>query len=196
MDDLLGDLNENDLVGGADACPGCGQRVETGTVVCMGCGYNNETGRSMSTKSKEANSGSGVGGAAAVGGFAAGPTLAFVGAVIGGVVGAAVWAAIAYFTGFEIGWIAIGVGILVGVGAQLGGGSETTGGGMLVGIMAAIVAAGAIAGGKYGASYMFVRDAFDTGTSDAFTIDDINEEWIYSRLADEICQVHRCGRAN
>lgn len=193
MDDLLGDLNEENTLGGTSGCPGCGQRMGDDAVVCLGCGYNSETGRSMTTKSKEAKAGPGVGGAAlggaaAVGGFAAGPTLAFVGAVIGGVIGAVIWAAIAYFTGFEIGWIAIGVGVLVGLGAQLGGGSETTGGGMLVGLMSAIVAAGAIAGGKYGASYMFVQDTFGSSMNETYTLEDIDEEWIYPKLVDDICQ--------
>jgi hypothetical protein len=41
---------------------------------------------------------------------------ALVGGLVAGAIGAGIWAVIAYFTGFELGWIAWGVGLLVGVG--------------------------------------------------------------------------------
>lgn len=193
MDDLLDDIGVEEEAFGesAMACPGCGQRMADGTVVCMGCGYNTQSGKAMSTKSKSSGGskigGAAMGGAAAAGGLAAGPTLAFIGALIGGVIGAVAWGAIAYFTGFEIGWIAIGIGVLVGIGAQAGGGSQTTGGGMIVGVMAAIVAAASIAGGKYGASYMFVRDTFGSSMSESITLDEVNDDWVFGRLVDEVC---------
>jgi len=194
-DDLIGDIGiQGDSGGATMPCPGCGRPMDGGAVVCVGCGYNTQSGKSMSTKSRGESAtgkigGAAAGGAAAIGGLAAGPTLAFVGAVIGGLVGAVIWAAIAYFTGFEIGWIAIGVGVLVGIGAQLGGGTETTGGGMIVGVMAAVVALGAIAGGKYGASYMFVQNSLSTSpVSEQFTIDDVTDDWVLPRLVDEVCR--------
>ena len=48
-----------------------------------------------------------------------GPVGWIVGGTIGGAIGAAIWAAIAAFTGYEIGWIAWGVGFLVGLGVRI-----------------------------------------------------------------------------
>jgi len=192
--DLLEGITDDNMLGSSNSCPGCGVPMDDESIVCMTCGFNRNSGQRVGTKSSEsrATSGAGasaLGGAAAVGGLAAGPTLAFVGAVIGGVLGATIWGAIAYFTGYEIGYVAIGVGVLVGIGAQLGGGSETTGGGMVVGVMAAIVAVASIAGGKYSASYMFVQDNF-AGSSfvDGFVLSDIDDQWVLSGLVDEVCQ--------
>ena len=39
---------------------------------------------------------------------------ALAGGVVAGSIGALIWAAIAYFTGYEVGWVAWGVGGLVG----------------------------------------------------------------------------------
>ena len=48
---------------------------------------------------------------------------ALVGATIGALVGAVLWAVVLYFTEYEIGWIAWGIGGLVGLGAKLLGGT-------------------------------------------------------------------------
>ena len=188
MDDLLGDLEEQSAYEGTTAaCPGCGQRMNEGTVVCMGCGYNTQSGKSLSTKSKEAGAGTAagaaaLGGIAKVGGFAAGPILPVVGAVIGGLIGASVWAAVSYFLNIEFGWIAIGVGALCGLGARLGGGAQTTGGGVIAGAMAAVVSIGAIAGGKYAVAHIYVQDSFvsSMGISD---VRDVDDEWALHRMA-------------
>ena len=45
---------------------------------------------------------------------------ALVGGVVGGLIGAAAWAAVTYFSGWEIGLIAWGIGGLVGLGVHLG----------------------------------------------------------------------------
>ena len=39
-----------------------------------------------------------------------------IGGALGGLIGAVIWAGISYFTGYEIGWIAWGVGGMVGLG--------------------------------------------------------------------------------
>lgn len=65
--------------------------------------------------------------------------MALVGASVGGVVGAIIWGALAYMTGFEIGYVAWGVGGLVGFGAVLLGGR---------GSFSTAVACGAIALGS------------------------------------------------
>jgi|GEM_PF-859426 len=194
MDDLLGDLDTNgaDDMSGAQACPGCGQRMDTGSVVCMGCGYNTQSGKLMSTKNKKVKSGSGAGGAAlsgvaSMGGFAASPALPLIGAIIGGTIGAAIWAAISYYLNFELGWIAIGVGALCGLGANLGGGAQTTGGGLIAGTMAAVVAICSIAAGKY---LVIEFAANELGfTSERLTADDIDDEWALDKLATQICEL-------
>lgn len=45
--------------------------------------------------------------------------LGIVGGVIGGLLGAAIWAAVTYFTEYQIGWLAVGVGFLAGFGVRL-----------------------------------------------------------------------------
>jgi len=187
MDDLLGDIAVHEEVaidGAAMACPGCGTRMEAGSVVCMGCGYNTQSGKAMNTKSTEIGEGFGgaaIGGVAQVGGLAASPMLPFIGALIGGAIGASIWAAIAYFTGFEVGYVAIGVGALVGIGATLGGGAETTGGGAIAGAM------GSIAGGKYAASYFAVKDFLGNGAF-SLTLEEIDDEMLISGLVDDVCR--------
>ncbi|MBL9149674.1 MAG: hypothetical protein JNM94_13375 [Phycisphaerae bacterium] len=80
---------------------------------------------------------------------------AVVGGAIGGAVGAVAWAAIAYFTHFELGIIAWGIGILVGVGVRIGGSAEA---GIANGILAVCIAISAIAAGKYVAISFLVSD--------------------------------------
>src|SRR5688572_13617259 len=54
------------------------------------------------------------------GDFYAGPNRlkGIIGAVLGGVAGAAAWAGVVHFTGYEIKYVAIGVGALVGLGSR------------------------------------------------------------------------------
>ncbi|HEX2838854.1 MAG TPA: hypothetical protein VHN77_12100 [Phycisphaerales bacterium] len=67
-------------------------------------------------------------------------------AVLGGVVGALIWGAIAYFTGWSIGIIALIVGTLVGVGMQVGiKGRGTVG----TGLAAAAIALASIIAAKF-----------------------------------------------
>ena len=66
--------------------------------------------------------------------------------VIGGAVGAWAWAAITYWTHREIGWIALGIGVLVGMAVRMAAGKIR---GWAPGITAAIIAVLAIIGGKY-----------------------------------------------
>ncbi len=196
MDDLLGDIGmeEPAAIGhGANACPGCGQRVAEGAVVCMSCGYNAQTGRSISTKSKEmATPGAGsavLGGAAKMGGLAASPMLPLIGALIGGLIGATIWAAVAFFFDYEIGYIAWGVGGLVGLGATISNDSQKAGGGMVIGVMAAIVAIGSIAGGKYAAAYFAVHKWVDkNGAFEEMTVADVDVDWVLDTIATELCE--------
>lgn len=68
---------------------------------------------------------------------------ALIGAAIGGVIGAAIWGGIAAATGYEIGYVAWGVGLLCGGGAMWLGGS-----GSMMGVACALIALVSIFSGK------------------------------------------------
>ncbi len=103
-------------------------------------------------------------------------------AVAGGLAGAFAWAAITYFTGYEIGWIAWGVGFVVGAAVRMGAGSDT---GYGPGSVAAIGAIGALLLGKYAAVYFLVNQSVaempvPVVTANDLTIslaDEVVEEW-------------------
>ena len=75
------------------------------------------------------------------------------GALAGGLVGAAAWAAIGYFSNYEIGLIAVLVGVLAGTGMKIGAGGDT---GPATGGVAVAVALGAILLGKFGVVHFIV----------------------------------------
>lgn len=60
-----------------------------------------------------------------------------IGGTIAGIIGALIWGGIAYSSGYEIGWIAWGIGGLVGFGVLVGVGEEA---GLVSGIMALVFA--------------------------------------------------------
>lgn len=62
--------------------------------------------------------------------------MGLIGGVIAMLVGAVVWGAITYFTEYQIGWMAIGVGFLVGVAVKFFGRGKT----MIFGISSAALA--------------------------------------------------------
>ena len=159
---ILSDLGEEDMIGGSQSCQACGYPMDADAMICLHCGFNRETGRQFNTKvardpNKPTVGGKAVGVGAAAGGMALRPFLPIIGASVGGAIGAVIWGLIAYGTGYEIGYAAIGVGALCGIGACFGGEPETTGGGAIAGVLAAIVAVAAIAGGKYLALEMMYR---------------------------------------
>jgi len=83
-----------------------------------------------------------------------GALLGIIGGIVGGAIGAGAWGLIAYLTGYEIGWIAIGVGFVTGVGVAVG----TKGrGGAMGGILAAVISLVAVAGGKFFAVEMITQ---------------------------------------
>lgn len=88
-----------------------------------------------------------------------------IGGVVGGIIGAAIWAIISKATGYEIGWIAWGVGGLVGIGVAVGAGDRTSEG---KGIAAAVIALLAVLGGKY-ASYQWQMDEMASSSEVAIT---------------------------
>jgi hypothetical protein len=76
--------------------------------------------------------------------------------LIGSGIGAAIWVGVAYGTGYEVGWIAWGIGILAGVGVRMAAGGEE---GPAQGIAAAAVAVVAILAAKYIVVSLHVNDA-------------------------------------
>ncbi len=104
-----------------------------------------------------------------------------VGAVVGGAIGSAAWAAISHFGNVEIGWIASITGALAGIGFKLG----YPRGGVVAGVLAALIGVAAIGGGKVAALVLAVQTApvgFDVDTE---------QEAIVSYLAEDIVEEKR-----
>jgi len=99
-------------------------------------------------KKKKSNSSSG-------GGFS---VSGLFGWVIGGTIGAAIWVAVGYFSGFEVGWIAWGVGVLSGMGvaavASANGEADSSSG-----ITAAVISILAVLAGKYAVVHLVIDQA-------------------------------------
>ncbi len=126
----------------ATPCPSCGQQRATGAVVCIACGYNSATGKKSRAASakKAAAAASAKRVFSAVGPFATGCIVASIGATVGAVI----WAVIAVQSGYEIGYIAWGIGVLTGFGMLMGFGEADH----RAGIVAALIAVVAIVGAK------------------------------------------------
>jgi hypothetical protein len=65
----------------------------------------------------------------------------FLGVIAGGLatlIGALVWAAVSYFTGYQIGWISIGVGFLVGIAIRVFGKGNSLSFGILGGVLSLV----------------------------------------------------------
>jgi len=108
---------------------------------------------------------------------------AVIGGLVGGAIGALLWAGVVVFTGYEVGWIAWGVGGLVGYGVAKGnegGGRSST----AAGTLAVVIAALAILGGKYAGivSLMPSDDEITAMFLESFE----NEEYVVSYVADEV----------
>lgn len=86
--------------------------------------------------------------------FYAGPNKikGMAGALLGGMLGAAIWAGAVYWTGYEIKYVAIGVGALTGLGSQkLGGGRDYH-----LGLFAATMALVAILVGQFAVAKIWI----------------------------------------
>jgi hypothetical protein len=103
-------------------------------------------------RAKQRKEASAVGAAAMV---AVGPVFWVIGGAVGGAIGAAIWAGIAYFTGYEVGWIAWGVGALAGVGTMAGARESA---GFMSGIVASAIALASLLAGKFVAGSMVLDD--------------------------------------
>lgn len=98
-----------------------------------------------------------------------------IGGAFGGVIGAIIWALVVHSTGWEIGWIAIGVGALVGLGVRAAAKEDAD---VASGVTAIVVACAAIVGGKYLTVHLAVEKHV---SSPVYT-----DEYLTSCLADEI----------
>jgi hypothetical protein len=85
--------------------------------------------------------------------------LGILGGALGGLVGAVAWALISYFTGYSIGWIAVGVGYLVGFGVRmLGQGLEP-----VFGIAGGAIALLSVLLGNFLVSLIYLAQYFEIG---------------------------------
>ena len=108
------------------------------------------------------------------------------GGALGGLVGALIWAGVSSFAGFEIGWIAWGVGGLVGLGCVWG----SKGQGNVLGSVAVVITIISILAGKYFAVEFCIRDEIgsEQGVLQSALAGIQDDEVAISYLADEIIQ--------
>lgn len=101
------------------------------------------------------------------------------GGLIGGVMSAGIWVAIAYFTGYEVGFVAWGVGLLVGLGVMSASGGRPS---PVAPVAAGLIALVAVLGGKAGTA-MLVADELrhELGLDGAKT-----KEMVISAMAEEV----------
>jgi hypothetical protein len=188
MDQVV--VSEAPAVGAAGSrlCPGCGRNTPAGAVICASCGYNTQTGKRLGeAKVKKGGGGAdaAMGALSAAGSLAGAPIailLCIIGGIIGGGIGAAVWAGISYNTGYEIGWIAWGVGALTGVGVLAAARGHA---GTLTGLIAVCIAVGAVLVGKYTAVSMLVDDMIGEGGSKIVFNDDMLKAELARTVATE-----------
>lgn len=122
-------------------CAKCGVAMPGGAVLCTNCGYNAQTGRVTKLARTTSTAGeSAVKAAQLAGTFLLGCVLCVVGAAIGG----AVWFIVAMQTGYEVGYIAWGLGGLAGLGMAFGSRRS----GFMPGVISTGVAVLAIIGAK------------------------------------------------
>jgi len=88
--------------------------------------------------------------------------LGIIGGSFGGLLGAGIWAAITYFTEYQIGWLAVGVGFLVGFGVRkLGRGIDKN-----FGAAGGIIALISVLLGNFLASIAFLAKILEVGYLD------------------------------
>ena len=110
---------------------------------------------------------------------------ALIAGVVAGSIGAAAWAGISYATGYEIGWIAWGIGALVGIAV-----AWASDGGIAPGLVAVVLSLLSILAGKYAAvHFLFEREIGDEATFISENMPDLeNEELVISYVADDIVE--------
>jgi hypothetical protein len=178
MDEFLSDVE----VPESSACPECGSPKPGAAAVCMNCGHNAATGETASTKIKTPSKAGALAGAAAAqaGGAVATPLFGILGGIVAGVIGAGLWGGLSYFTGFEFGILAWGIGLIVGIGVAVGARGR---GSVLTGFLAMLIAILSIAGGKYFAAKMMLENV---SGQEFFDSRDIDREAILQIVVDEL----------
>ena len=106
---------------------------------------------------------------------------ALAGGVIAGSIGALVWAAIAYFTGYEVGWVAWGVGGLVGFGVVLGNSGNRS---RAAGIIAVVITVMALMAAKYTTVQLVLSDGSEITEVLVSGLQD--DELVVSYIADDV----------
>lgn len=104
--------------------------------------------------------------------------------LVAGAVGAAVWAAVVYYSGWEIGWIAWGMGVLVGIAVAAGARGEV---GASTGVGAGCIAAASVLGGKLVVTQLVVNDYMES--ADASEIEEmlaVTDERLVAVLANQL----------
>jgi hypothetical protein len=99
---------------GGSSCPKCGGAMGGNAVVCVKCGYNKQTGKKLTTSRESSSSSAKKKGSAST--LMKGTLFSFIGAMVG----AGVWLGIIIATGYEIGYVAWGLGAAAGVGMAAG----------------------------------------------------------------------------
>lgn len=143
--DLLDEAELPRVSSSGPKCPACGLPVAANAVLCVQCGYDSRTGTRLAASKPAAATDSAADetgkakkkkkskrASAAAASYLRGCICCAVGVVIG----AAIWYGVAMATGYEVGWIAWGMGALAGLGMQLGYGKDDD----LSGITAALMA--------------------------------------------------------
>lgn len=102
--------------------------------------------------------------------------------LVGGLIGAAIWAALIYFTGVEIGYVAILVGACAGIGVRLGASQWDFG--MGPGLLAVAVAIVALIGGKVVGGRMYLNK--ELGEIRALAMQFQHDNHLIAEMADEI----------
>lgn len=124
-------------------CDSCGKSMAADAVLCVACGYDTVSGKKLKrekTKSKSAAK------AAAVVGKTATILRGTIFSAIGAGIGAAVWYGVVVAIGYEVGWIAWGLGLAAGAGMAIGHEDDD---GTMAGVMAAGMAILGILAAKF-----------------------------------------------
>jgi len=170
------------------ACPSCGTALDSGVVVCLNCGYNTASGKALKTKAKDKNT-SIAGGAmvSGVAGKAGGASIAILmpilGALIAGAIGASVWAGMVYLVQYELGWVAIAIGVLVAFGAVMGARGEST---PIIGLLSVIVTVAAILVGKYVGISLIYENEIRAEVDEFMESLVVDETWFLQEIVDEL----------
>lgn len=130
------------------ACTQCAYPMDREAKICTHCGFNTLSGKVMKTAvykaPKEVKASSGA--ASAVVSASTAVIGGALGGAIGSAIGASIWCAVAYYTHYEVGYVACAVGILAGVGTVIGARGATN---WVTAIYATVMAAVGVLLGRY-----------------------------------------------